>query len=61
MKQRQMRLDNNLYRALKKLKDRDGIPLAESVRRAVRQYLDKQRIEIENSNEGPQDKTESNS
>lgn len=42
-----MFLDENLKAGLRALKDRDGVPAAEAVRRAVAEYLEKRGIRTE--------------
>ena len=40
------RLESELIQALQKLKERDGVPATESVRRAIRAWLDQKGVEI---------------
>ena len=61
MKQCQIRLDKNLYQALAELKIRDGIPIAESLRRAVIEYLQRRKVIIDESYQSSQDTSQSNS
>ena len=60
MKQCQVRLDENLYQALTELKVRDGIPVAESLRRAVIEYLQKRGVKNE-GHQSPQNPSQPNS
>ena len=39
-----IRLDVELIEGLEALKERDGTPMAESIRRAIRQYLEDRRV-----------------
>jgi hypothetical protein len=39
-KQTNLRLEDDLLEALQRVKDRDGIPISEQVRRAVRAWLE---------------------
>lgn len=56
MKQCQVRLDENLYQELMALKKRNGIPVAESLRRAIIEYLKKHQMEKTNEDhQGSQD------
>jgi predicted DNA-binding protein len=41
------RLDEELLRGLEELKERDGMPQAEAVRRAIRVFLESKGIQIE--------------
>ena len=40
-----IRIDHDLYQALVEIRDRVGIPVAESLRRAVREYVEKRRAD----------------
>ena len=42
-----IRLDHDLYLGLIELRKKVGIPAAESIRRAVREYLEKQGIHVD--------------
>lgn len=46
MKYHQVRVEKELYVALTKLKLRDGVPIAESIRRAIIEYLEKKEIKL---------------
>jgi predicted DNA-binding protein len=41
-----MRIDDELLDALQSLKDRDGIPVSEQVRRAIEAYLKEKGIRV---------------
>jgi predicted transcriptional regulator len=41
MAQKTIHLDEDLHEKLKEINERDGVPIAEILRRAVREWLDK--------------------
>ncbi len=43
------RLEAELIQALQELKERDGVPATESVRRAIRAWLDQKGVEVEDA------------
>jgi hypothetical protein len=40
------RLDDELLEALQLVKDRDGIPISEQVRRAIRQWVEQRGVKV---------------
>jgi hypothetical protein len=44
-------LDRNLEAGLKALKAKVGIPQAEAIRRAIAEYLERQRVEVDSQSE----------
>lgn len=40
-----IKIDKNIYDLLKKIKERDGVPLTVSINRAVQKYADEKGIE----------------
>ena len=41
------RLESELIQALQELKERDGVPATETVRRAIRAWLDQKGVEVQ--------------
>jgi predicted DNA-binding protein len=48
-RQTTMRIDDELLEGLEALKERDGIPVSEQVRRAIRAWLDAKGVRVKKS------------
>ena len=46
LKQTNFRLEEELLEALQEIRDRDGIPVAEQVRRAIRNWVDSKGVKV---------------
>ena len=46
LKQTNFRLEEELLAALQEIRDRDGIPVSEQVRRAIRDWIDSKGVKV---------------
>lgn len=46
LKQTNFRLEEELLAALQEIRDRDGIPVSEQVRRAIRNWIDSKGVKV---------------
>lgn len=46
LKQTNFRLEEELLSALQEIRDRDGIPVSEQVRRAIRNWIDSKDVKV---------------